>query len=140
MDPTHAGRATLGTAGHQDNDYYLIAGVWVGFDSERSLGSHETGGVAACPIWTAFMKEALADTPVVDFPVPKGVSVVQIDPATGLRAVPGGAAELEYFVAGTEPNESADVQQVSTDDENGTGTSGTVVVPAPSGEVSTGDD
>jgi penicillin-binding protein 1A len=118
----------------------LIAGVWVGFDSERSLGSHETGGVAACPIWTAFMKEALADTPVVDFPVPKGVSVVQIDPATGLRAAPGGPAELEYFVAGTEPTESAEVQQVSTDDENGTGASGTVVVPAPSGEVSTGDD
>src|SRR5215470_2865475 len=65
----------------------LLAGVWVGFDSERSLGSKETGGVAACPIWTAFMKEALANTPVEDFPVPKGVTMVQIDPATGLRAV-----------------------------------------------------
>jgi hypothetical protein len=25
MDPTHVGRATPGTAGHQGNDYYLIA-------------------------------------------------------------------------------------------------------------------
>src|SRR5205814_1252729 len=37
----------------------LLAGVWVGFDSERSLGAHETGGHAAAPIWTEFMKEAL---------------------------------------------------------------------------------
>ena len=50
----------------------LLAGVWVGFDSERSLGKQETGGHAAAPIWTAFMKQALDDRPVVDFPVPGG--------------------------------------------------------------------
>ncbi len=83
----------------------LLAGVWVGFDSERSLGSHETGGVAACPIWTAFMKEALADRPVIDFDVPNGVAMVQIDPDTGLRAAPGGPSFLEVFIAGTEPSE-----------------------------------
>jgi penicillin-binding protein 1A len=85
----------------------LLAGVWVGFDAERSLGKQETGGHAAAPIWTGFMKTALADRPVIDFPVPEGVTFAQIDRATGLRAVPGTDAELEVFVAGTEPKQSA---------------------------------
>src|SRR5207249_3151049 len=44
----------------------LLAGVWVGFDAERSLGKPETGGHAAAPIWTAFMKQAVAGRPVID--------------------------------------------------------------------------
>src|SRR5437773_68817 len=85
----------------------LLAGVWVGFDSERSLGAHETGGHAAAPIWTELMKEALGDRPVVDFPVPEGVTFAQIDPASGLRAVPGGESELEVFLTGSEPTRYA---------------------------------
>jgi penicillin-binding protein 1A len=85
----------------------LLAGVWVGFDADRSLGKQETGGHAAAPIWTAFMKEAVADRPVVDFPVPDGVSFAQIDRPTGLRAVAGGEAELEVFVKGSEPKQYA---------------------------------
>jgi penicillin-binding protein 1A len=83
----------------------LLAGVWVGFDSERSLGRQETGGHAAAPIWTAFMKRAVADRPVVDFPVPEGVTFAQIDRATGLRAAAGQESELEVFVKGSEPHE-----------------------------------
>lgn len=85
----------------------LVAGVWVGFDSERSLGAKETGGVAACPIWTDFMKKALGDRPVLDFPVPDGVTYAQIDPASGQRAVPGGNSRLEVFVSGSEPEHYA---------------------------------
>jgi penicillin-binding protein 1A len=85
----------------------LICGVWVGFDSERSLGAKETGGVAAAPIWLEFMKKALDGRPVLDFPVPDGVSFAQIDPGSGLRAVPGGNAELEVFVRGQEPTQYA---------------------------------
>jgi penicillin-binding protein 1A len=84
----------------------LLAGVWVGFDAERSLGSTETGGHAAAPIWTAFMKKACEGRPVVDFPVPDGVTFAQIDPATGLRAVAGGESRLEVFVRGSEPAEA----------------------------------
>ena len=112
----------------------LLAGVWVGFDAERSLGSHETGGVAACPIWTAFMKQALQDRPVIDFTVPKDVTQIHIDPSTGLRAYPGGPAQLEYFVAGSEPNEMAEPQVAETIEEIGT-PAGTVPT-----DVSTGDD
>jgi penicillin-binding protein 1A len=85
----------------------LLAGVWVGFDSERSLGQRETGGHAAAPIWTDFMKQSLADRPVVDFPVPQGITFTQVDRATGLRAVAGREADLEVFVKGSEPTQYA---------------------------------
>jgi penicillin-binding protein 1A len=116
--------------------------VWVGFDSERSLGSHETGGVAACPIWTDFMKTALQDQPVTDFTVPKDVVQVHIDPANGLRAYPGGRAQLEYFVAGSEPEETAQPPVAETIEEIGT-PAGPIPTPAAASaptDVTTGDD
>src|SRR5439155_1512354 len=70
-----------------------------------TLGKQETGGHAAAPIWTAFMKKAVADRPVIDFPVPEGVTFAQIDRATGLRAAAGQESELEVFVKGSEPTQ-----------------------------------
>ena len=85
----------------------LVVGVWVGFDAKRTLGSY-TGGRAATPIWTEFMERALADRPVRDFDKPDDVTLVKIDPATGLLAVgEGRAARVQAFVAGTEPKPPA---------------------------------
>jgi penicillin-binding protein 1A len=95
----------------------LLAGVWVGFDSERTLGAHETGGHAAAPIWTDFMKHVLDDRPPVDFPVPDGVTFAQIDRASGLRANPGGPSELEVFITGTEPKEFAHAPEPAEEEE-----------------------
>ena len=82
----------------------MLVGAWVGFDEKRSLGEKETGGRVAAPIWLDFMQTALADKPVSDFPVPEGVVFVNIDPRTGLRALPNcGRAILECFKQGTEP-------------------------------------
>jgi len=85
----------------------LLAGVWVGFDSDRALGPRETGSRAALPIWMTFMGKSLEGRPVVDFPEPPGLSYVHVDPETGLRAVPGGPSLREVFVAGSEPTEYA---------------------------------
>ena len=46
----------------------LITGVWVGMDDERSLGPKETGSQAAAPIFIAYMREALKNQPVEQFP------------------------------------------------------------------------
>ena len=94
----------------------LIAGVWVGFDADRSLGDNETGGRAAAPIWADFMKRALEGRPVVDFPVPAGVTFAQVDPRSGLRAVPGGDARLEVFVRGSEPTHYARAAEEADDE------------------------
>ncbi len=82
----------------------LVAGVWVGYDQEKSLGSAGSGGHAAAPIWTEFMQKAVVGIPVEGFTVPKGVISLSIDPATGGIVPdwsPGSARE--YFIKGTEP-------------------------------------
>jgi len=61
----------------------LIAGTWVGFDDEKPLGKHETGAVAASPIWLSFMKEVLEGTSMKTFSIPEGIVFIKIDPETG---------------------------------------------------------
>lgn len=51
----------------------FTAGVWVGFDEKRPLGSKEGGGRAALPIWGYFMKDMLQKVPERQFPVPPEV-------------------------------------------------------------------
>jgi penicillin-binding protein 1A len=89
----------------------LVAGVWVGYDNEKSLGSGASGGSAAAPIWTEFMKQALAGTPLRTFLTPPDVTFAIIDPKTGFLAKPGSEnSVLECFIAGTEPK-SYDVEE-----------------------------
>ena len=82
----------------------LVAGVWIGYDVKRSLGSAETGGRLALPIWIQFMQKALADSEAEDFPVPENVVAFLVDHQTGLRAYPGDPDTImEYFIKGAEP-------------------------------------
>ncbi|OSM04814.1 putative 1A family penicillin-binding protein [Magnetofaba australis IT-1] len=61
----------------------LVTAVWVGRDDYKPLGYKETGSRAALPIWTDYMKSALADQPRTDFPVPDGIYLESVDGATG---------------------------------------------------------
>ena len=63
----------------------------MGFDDNRSLGEGETGAVAAVPIFTEFMQEALKGYPPDDFPAPKNAKYAMV---RGIR---------EAFRPGTEP-------------------------------------
>lgn len=83
---------------------HLVTAVWVGFDSFRSLGSQETGGRVAAPIWTSFMSAAVLDAE--PFLPPEGIVSYFIDPATGLLAE-GGSGLREYFRDGTQPRDYA---------------------------------
>jgi len=85
----------------------LVTSVWVGFDDHSSLGSGETGGKAALPIWLTFMKGAMDGRPVRDFDVPPGVQTVRIDPNTGLLAGPHVPGRAETFLEGTAPTAEA---------------------------------
>ena len=47
----------------------ITCGVWIGFDEKsRSLGSKETGAMAALPIWIDFMKVAIKGRGQEEFP------------------------------------------------------------------------
>ncbi|MFQ5776530.1 MAG: PBP1A family penicillin-binding protein [Terriglobia bacterium] len=85
----------------------LLAVVWVGFDDSSDLGL--PGSAAALPIWTAFMKRAVA-LPAYrnteDFIPPEGIVSIPLDPETLLVAVPDcPEVRMGRFIVGTEPRE-----------------------------------
>jgi 1A family penicillin-binding protein len=65
----------------------LSTSVWTGFDKEKKLinknGGGITGGRAAAPIWTEFMKKAVKNSHKKDFPIPKDIKFVQVNSVTG---------------------------------------------------------
>ena len=93
----------------------LIAGVWVGFDEERSLGENETGSRAASPIWVAFMSTILKDRPAREFTVPEGIEFMKVDPRTGQLSTEKEAT-LECFKEGTGPTQRVSSGSKSTTD------------------------
>lgn len=62
----------------------LVAGVWIGYDTVRSLGPHETAATLAAPIWMQFMRAALEGSPPEAFPVPDPLVPVTVNYYTGL--------------------------------------------------------
>jgi penicillin-binding protein 1B len=80
----------------------LLTVVWVGLDDNQPLGL--SGAQAALPIWTAFMKNAVAGRQSPAFDAPDGVSFVEVDRDTGKIATPiCPRVTNEAFLAGTEP-------------------------------------
>jgi penicillin-binding protein 1A len=58
----------------------IVGIAWMGYDQPKSLGTRETGGGAALPIWLGYMKEALKDKPQIDpGPPPDGLMKVDGD-------------------------------------------------------------
>ncbi len=57
----------------------LVAGVFVGFDDNHSLGEGETGAVAAVPIFIDFMREALKGQPKTDFKAPPDTKFINVN-------------------------------------------------------------
>jgi penicillin-binding protein 1B len=89
----------------------LLTVVWVGFDDfSQPVGL--TGAQAALPIWTEFMKRALAGHENRQFDVPNGISFVDIDADNGKLATSGCPTVVrEAFLAGTEPVVACDVHR-----------------------------
>jgi penicillin-binding protein 1A len=84
----------------------LVTTVWVGYDDHTPLGKKKAGGVVAAPIWTKFMKKALANTPILDFTVPNDIVFVNFDPETGkLATAHSENAVLQPFIKGKEPED-----------------------------------
>ncbi|MDD7908481.1 penicillin-binding protein 1A [Pseudovibrio exalbescens] len=97
----------------------LTVGVYVGYDTPRRMGRGATGGQIAAPIFTAFMKDALANTPPMEFKLPAGLQLIPINRRTGLRANAGEPGTiLEAFKPGTVPPDSYSV--IGFEDEIGT--------------------
>ena len=65
----------------------LSTSVWVGYDNatpmQNKQGGRITGSQGGIPIWVNFMKEAMKDQPVRNFPVPDNIEFAEVDQKTG---------------------------------------------------------
>ncbi|MEO8676385.1 MAG: penicillin-binding transpeptidase domain-containing protein, partial [Casimicrobiaceae bacterium] len=73
----------------------MVGVAWIGFDQPRTLGTNETGAVAALPMWITYMAKALKGTKEADVPMPDGVIAVKVNADTGLRDE-GGLTEFFF--------------------------------------------
>ncbi len=80
----------------------VLSLVWVGFDSGEAHGL--SGAEAALPIWSDFMRDAMAAYPADPFAVPAGIVAVDVDTTNGKAANRFCPIVVrEVFLAGTEP-------------------------------------
>ncbi len=85
----------------------LAVGVYVGFDTPKTLGDGETGGRAAAPIFRNFMQAALRGASSTPFRIPPSVKLVRVNAKTGQLAQAGdNSVILEAFKPGTEPKQA----------------------------------
>ena len=99
----------------------LLCVVWVGFDDNRPLNLE--GAKSALPIWTEFMKRALAYRGYRDakeFPIPPGVVSAKICPESGqLATAQCPSSYTEFFVDGSEPVVQCQVHSAAEADRDG---------------------
>ncbi|KPF62655.1 penicillin-binding protein [alpha proteobacterium AAP81b] len=63
----------------------LVAGLYLGYDTPRSLGGYAQGGTVAAPIWLQFGQTVLKDRPKLPFVIPAGIRMVRIERRSGKR-------------------------------------------------------
>ena len=101
----------------------LVAGVWVGFDTPRTIVKNGFAGQLAVPMWASFMKIATKNSPSEWLNPPRDVVAVEVCrlsgalPGEGCRHAASISADgrrlryksmvyTEYFVRGTEPQQT----------------------------------
>jgi penicillin-binding protein 1A len=92
----------------------IAIAVWIGYDDPRSLGTGETGGGNAAPIFRQVLSAALRDSPPVPFRAPPGVALVRLNVGNG--------SILEAFRPGTENSARRWGNATSAGDGGGTAT------------------
>ena len=63
----------------------LIVGVYIGFDSPKTLGKYETGAKAALPIFKNFVRQALYKDEFKSFTIPEEIYFAAINYNTGKK-------------------------------------------------------
>ena len=103
----------------------LVTGVWIGFDQPQTIISRGYAADVAVPLWAGFMKKATDGDPAEWYKTPKGITSASVCRLSGKLPVDGcyeatvvdddgeesrkSTVYTEYFVKGTEPEESCPV-------------------------------
>jgi penicillin-binding protein 1A len=83
--------------------YAIVA--WVGFDDHRSMGEKGTGGGLAAPVIAAFQKRMWPDRQKIDFNIPSGVVLKDVDYYSGVLPGDGCSSKRTYTEAFAEGNQ-----------------------------------
>ena len=93
----------------------LVAGVWFGYDTPRSLGDGASGGRLAAPAWAEIYMNGWRERRGAVFQVPQGMVAAEIDPESGQLAGDFCPARMtEYFKPGREPREVCELHPAPT--------------------------
>ena len=65
---------------------HLVVGVYIGFDSPKSLGKFETGSKAALPIFKDFVEKALYKEDFKEFRIPENIYLTSLNYDTGVKS------------------------------------------------------
>jgi penicillin-binding protein 1A len=95
----------------------LVAGVYIGFDMPKTLGSEETGASVALPVFIDFMKQALKETPSTPFRVPDSIKFVKIDRDTG-KSPTNSTAKNRIFLEALKLEDSIEEDSDSESEES----------------------
>ena len=103
----------------------LVTGVWIGFDQPQTIISRGYAADVAVPLWAGFMRKATEGDPDEWYKAPRGIVAVNVCRLSGKRPADGcfnatvvnddgeesnkSTVYTEYFVKGTEPEESCAV-------------------------------
>lgn len=74
----------------------IVTATWVGFDNPRPLGTGETGGRAALPMWIDFMQSALKGKPEKTLDPTGGVKTTLLIADAGTKANPYNTKPSSY--------------------------------------------
>ena len=85
----------------------LVAGVWLGFDKEKTIMPGAVGGLLAAPIWGQMVGRYYVGRSTNGWgPPPDGLVFAELERDSGMLATPATQYDkryIEYFLPGTEP-------------------------------------
>ncbi|HBX15744.1 MAG TPA: hypothetical protein DEF57_00365, partial [Candidatus Magasanikbacteria bacterium] len=86
----------------------LVTGVWVGNNNNKEMSKKADGSYVAAPIWQAFMKRVLADTPIENFnppdPYPSDIKPILIGQGIGEVLLPINKLNGKIATSSTPPD------------------------------------
>lgn len=89
----------------------VVAVAWIGFDNPHTLGSGETGGGAALPMWISYMDAILKNVPEAVYTMPDGVVSAHVN-QSGLRDPSSERTEI-FYQENLPPEQGAQQQENS---------------------------
>ncbi|NLV67539.1 MAG: PBP1A family penicillin-binding protein [Spirochaetes bacterium] len=89
----------------------LTTGIWMGYDKMGlSLGTGQAAAGIVAPVWGNYMRAALVNDPVMEFPVYAGLQQINVCANSGLLPGPQCREQIsEIFIPGFVPDRECDL-------------------------------